>query len=188
MKFLVTGGAGKTGSQLVRALLDEGHEVVVFDNLSTGKSEALHKGVRFYLGDIRDLTLFSRILKDSKPDAIFHFAGLHSEENAPNDPLSFYETNVFGMHNILRAMISNSVKYLVYKTSPESRITEFGEIENVNQQMVTHAAQASGLVYGELQYSLDFEDREKVVQTSVSVMKQLLETQESTSLALESVV
>src|SRR3954454_13309830 len=78
MKAVVTGGAGFIGSNLVDALLERGDEVVVVDNLSTGKREnleqALAKGARLVEADIRDAQALADLFEEVRPDVVFHFA------------------------------------------------------------------------------------------------------------------
>ena len=78
MKVLVTGGAGFIGSNLVDALLDRGDEVVVLDNLTTGRStnleHAIANGAKLVVEDIRESDLVASLLEAEKPEAVFHLA------------------------------------------------------------------------------------------------------------------
>ena len=79
MRALVTGGAGFVGTNLVNRLVDEGHEVIVFDNLSTGKQENINSKAKFFLIDISKTELFEIQTMDdvmSGVDVIFHLAAL----------------------------------------------------------------------------------------------------------------
>jgi len=79
MKFLVTGGAGFIGSHLVDRLFQEGHEVYVVDNLSTGKRENINKNARFLEGDITNFDELQKIFTETKPEYVFHEAAIPIE-------------------------------------------------------------------------------------------------------------
>jgi UDP-glucose 4-epimerase len=74
MNIFVTGGAGYIGSFVSHRLINRGHFVVVYDNLSTGHKSFLHPKCKFVIGDVRDRGLPARVLKDNKIDLIMHFA------------------------------------------------------------------------------------------------------------------
>ena len=75
MKVLITGGAGYIGSHMALALLDEGNDVVILDNLSTGSKQIIPSKATFVEGDISDINLVQRIINDHNFDAVTHFAG-----------------------------------------------------------------------------------------------------------------
>ena len=74
MKVLVTGGAGYIGSHAVYALIEQGHEVVVVDNLVTGHRQDVHKDATFYHGSIADYRFMTEVLRKEKVDGVIHFA------------------------------------------------------------------------------------------------------------------
>ena len=74
MKILVTGGAGFIGSWVVDTFLKEGHEVVIIDDLSTGREENIPNGAEFIKCDIRDSEKVEKVISDFKPDVIDHHA------------------------------------------------------------------------------------------------------------------
>ena len=74
MKILVTGGAGFIGSWAVDLLLEKGHEVVIVDNLSTGKKENINWTAKFFNADIRDSGRMAEIFEKEKPEVVLHFA------------------------------------------------------------------------------------------------------------------
>ncbi|MFN8790512.1 MAG: UDP-glucose 4-epimerase GalE [Bdellovibrionales bacterium] len=169
MKYLVTGGAGYLGSHTSQALLKAGHEVLVYDNLSTGFSEALHKGVKFHMGDVRDATLLTRILKDTKIDGVFHFAGKLKVSESLVDPLSYYEHNVQGLHSVVKAMLANNVQDLVFASTaavygdpkteqafreedPKSPVNPYGHSKLMCEQILADANRAHGLSSTSLRY------------------------------------
>lgn len=127
-KILVTGGAGFIGSHVVDRLLQEGLEVVVVDNFSTGLSENLsswEKHERFNLvrGDIRDFNLVTGLAKGV--DAILHHAALPSVNQSLKDPLETNGVNVTGTLNLLKASVDAEVKRFVYASS----CSVYGETE-----------------------------------------------------------
>ena len=115
MKAIVTGGAGFIGSHLVDALIEQGHEVRVIDNLETGKKENINPKAVFHKADIRNYdeiaALFSGI------DYVFHTAALPRIQPAIKDPLPAHHANATGTLNVLRASQKAGVKKLVYSGS-----------------------------------------------------------------------
>lgn len=118
MKFLVTGGAGFIGSNIVGELLKRNYEVKVLDNFSTGKRENLQKlgkDIELIEGDIRSY----HIVKDAVHgvDVILHQAALPSVPRSINDPITSNEVNVTGTLNILEAARKNNVQKIVFASS-----------------------------------------------------------------------
>lgn len=117
MRVLVTGGAGYIGSATVMALKDRGHEVWVFDNLENGHRDAVPEGVEFIRGDLRMELPILRAMK-CEPDAVIHFAAYAYVGESMKHPEKYYENNVIGTRNLLRAIKSQaSVKKLVFSSS-----------------------------------------------------------------------
>ncbi|MAF14281.1 MAG: LPS biosynthesis protein WbpP [Parcubacteria group bacterium] len=115
MKSLVTGGAGFIGSNCVDALIDKGHEVIIIDNLSTGKKENINSKAKFIEADITNL-------EEIKPhfegvDYVFHFAALPRVQVSIEDPISTHNININGTLNVLLAARDAKVKRLVYSAS-----------------------------------------------------------------------
>src|SRR3954468_20500090 len=109
MKAVVTGGAGFIGSNLVDALLERGDEVVVVDNLSTGKREnleqALANGVRLVEADIRDQQALVDLFEEFRPDVVFHFAAQIGGRKSVADTALDATINVVGTINVLEAAL-----------------------------------------------------------------------------------
>ena len=107
MKTLVTGGAGFIGSNLVDALLARGDEVVVLDNLATGRranlDSALTKGARLVVEDIRDAALVRSLLEQERPEVVFHLAAQMDVRVSAAKPVYDAEVNVIGTINMLEA-------------------------------------------------------------------------------------
>jgi UDP-glucose 4-epimerase len=103
--ILVTGGAGFIGSALCRALLRDGHEVAVFDDLSVGRRELLPTAasLRLVEGDVRDASAVERVVREARPRRIFHLAAVHFIPHCNAHPVATVEVNVGGTRNLLSA-------------------------------------------------------------------------------------
>ena len=117
MKVLVTGGAGFIGSHVSDALLAAGHEVVVIDDLSTGRRENVPTGAHFYLGDIRDESVVSALFAEHKFDAITHQAAQTSVAISTREPLRDATINVLGTLHLLEQAVKTGVKRFVFAST-----------------------------------------------------------------------
>lgn len=132
MKLLITGGCGFLGSNLAAEALRRGDEVIVFDNLSRmGATEnqdwlRSHGEFRFVHADIRNQNDITRIVKESKPDAIFHLAGQVAMTTSIADPRKDFEINVMGSHNLLEAVREYSPETAVLYSSTNK---VYGDLE-----------------------------------------------------------
>ena len=124
MRCLVTGGAGFIGSNLVDKLINEGHEVVIIDNLSTGKTENINPAAEFHEQDITS-TEISHLFKDV--EVVFHTAAKARVQPSIEDPLSFNKVNVEGTLNILKMAVDNGVRRFVYSASSSA----YGDTEKM---------------------------------------------------------
>ena len=117
MKALVTGGAGFIGSHIVERLLNDGHSVVVIDDLSTGKIENLpeHAELSFIKGSIGDLDIVQKCMKGV--DWVFHEAAVASVPKTVNDPVGSSAVNYQGTLHILEAARKNNIKKVVFASS-----------------------------------------------------------------------
>ena len=123
-RVLVTGGLGYVGSHCCVALLDAGYDVCVVDNLSSSTLDVLSrvkeitsKSVTFYESDINNLAHLIDILNQYHPDVVIHAAGLKSVSESASDPLRYYETNVMGTINLLKALDASECKKIVFSSS-----------------------------------------------------------------------
>jgi len=110
VRVLVTGGAGFIGSHVVDALLGDGHEVAVLDNLSTGRRENLAPSAKFYEVDLRDRAATFRAVSDFRPDAVSHQAAQASVAISVREPKLDAEVNVIGGLNLLDACTESGVR------------------------------------------------------------------------------
>jgi UDP-glucose 4-epimerase len=107
MRYIVTGGLGFIGSHVTDLLIDEGHDVYIVDNLSTGKFQNINPKAHFIQGDIRDKDIFEGI---GKVDTVFHLAALARIQPSIQDPVSANDVNVNGTLNILEYCRKYGVK------------------------------------------------------------------------------
>lgn len=167
MKVLVCGGAGYIGSHMVRQLLAYGHEVVVFDNLSTGHREAI-SGVPLVVGDLRDAVALRELFAGHSFDAVIHFCARSLVGESVNKPYAYYENNVSGTLNLLQAMreahvaklvfsstaavFGNPLKVPIDETHPTHPINPYGASKLMVERMLADAALAYGLRSVALRY------------------------------------
>jgi UDP-glucose 4-epimerase len=123
-KLLVTGGVGYIGSHTVVELLNAGYEVVVYDNLSNSSPISLDRvfqitGKQALLinGDIRDKQKLDEVFSQHRLDGVVHFAGLKAVGESVEQPLSYYNNNVFGSLVLLQSMAKHDVKTIVFSSS-----------------------------------------------------------------------
>ena len=134
MKILVTGGAGYIGSHTCVELLNEGHDVVVVDNLSNSSLESLRrvekitdKKIKFYEVDILDKDKLNEVFLSETIDAVIHFAALKAVGESVEKPLDYYHNNITGTLNLCEVMSDNGVKNIVFSSSA----TVYGDPEQV---------------------------------------------------------
>ena len=124
MKILVTGGAGYIGSHTSLELLNDGHDVVILDNLCNSSEEAVAriealsgKKVRFYKADVRDKDALKKIFQENAIDWVIHFAGLKAVGESCVKPIEYYDNNLYGTLCLLEVMKEVGVKKLVFSSS-----------------------------------------------------------------------
>lgn len=113
MNILITGGAGFIGSALADRLLNEGHQLALVDNLSTGKIENIagHSESSIHIFSIADKERLFKLFESFAPDMIVHSAASYKD---PNDWEEDIKTNVYGTKNLIDACLTNNVKRLIY--------------------------------------------------------------------------
>lgn len=124
MKILVTGGAGYIGSHTCVELLNEGHEVVILDNLYNSSRKAVDRieeitgrKAAFYETDIRDRKGLSALFGQEKVEAVIHFAGLKAVGESVKKPLEYYENNIGGTLTLCDEMRNHGVKNIIFSSS-----------------------------------------------------------------------
>ena len=119
MKYLVTGGAGFIGSNLVDELVNKGHEVVIVDNESAESNSEFYwnKNAKKYLNDINDFSSLNSIFSEEKPDMVFHLAAEARIQPTINEPHKACLTNFVGTCNVLQASKENGVKRVIYSST-----------------------------------------------------------------------
>lgn len=115
MKVLVVGGAGYIGSHVAKALIQSGHMVTVFDNLSSGQKINLFSQNVFVEGDILDYKALCQAMKGH--DAVVHLAAKKAVGESMENPMLYSVNNISGSINILNAMVETGAKYLVFSSS-----------------------------------------------------------------------
>ena len=139
MKFAVTGGAGFVGNNIVKLLVSKGHDIVVIDNLHTGKKENLEEvleKIEFFNEDIRNISKLESILKDV--DGIFHEAALTIVQESFNKEKEYSEVNVTGTENIFKIAKKFKIKVVyassssIYGNSKQIPIKENSERKPIN--------------------------------------------------------
>lgn len=125
MKILVCGGAGYIGSHMVAHLLENNIEVVVLDNLEKGHKEALLGG-KLYVGDLRDKEILDKVFTENKIDAVIDFAAYSLVGESMENPLKYFNNNIYGTISLLQAMTEHNVKYIVFSSTAAT----YGEPES----------------------------------------------------------
>ncbi|NQU40988.1 MAG: UDP-glucose 4-epimerase GalE [Lentisphaerae bacterium] len=127
MKILVTGGAGYIGSVTTEQLLDQGHEVVVFDNLERGHRSAVDPRARLIEGDLRDRGSIGSAMTEVEPEAVMHFAAYALVPESMSSPEMYFENNLQGGINLASAMLQADVPNIVFS----STCATYGQPETV---------------------------------------------------------
>ena len=168
MKIFVGGGAGYIGSICVELLLDEGHEVVVFDNLAEGHRRAVDKRAAFIGGDLARREEISRALQETKPDAVMHFAANALVGESMQNPSKYFRNNVGSGINLLDAMLEAGVNRFVFsstcatfgppervpidETLPQRPINPYGESKLMFEKVLRWYDEIHGLRFVALRY------------------------------------
>ncbi|CAN5314931.1 UDP-glucose 4-epimerase GalE [soil metagenome] len=117
MNILVTGGAGYIGSVVVEELVENGHTVVVYDNLSKGHREAVDERAEFVLGDLHDRDLLLDTIGNSGVDAVIHMAASSLVGESVQQPEKYYDNNVVAGRVLLESMAQGGVKKIVFSST-----------------------------------------------------------------------
>jgi len=168
MNVLVTGGAGYIGSHCVKILLEKGYNVIVIDNLSTGYAQAVDTRSKFYNVNIKDLEQVTKILIDEKIDSVIHFAAFSLVGESMQNPLKYYDNNVYGTKVLLDAMNKANVKNIIFSSTAavygdkdvelitedllETPTNAYGETKLAMEKMMRWADTAHGIKHIALRY------------------------------------
>jgi UDP-glucose 4-epimerase len=117
MKLLVTGGAGYIGSVVSAQLIEAGHEVVVFDNLSKGHREAVSPKAELVQGDVGDRSQLDRVFTERRIDAVLHFAAWIEAGESMQSPERFFKNNTANSLTLLETMHAHGVKKFVFSST-----------------------------------------------------------------------
>jgi UDP-glucose 4-epimerase len=168
MKILVTGGAGYIGSICVEQLLNLGHEVTVFDNLTEGHRKAVDPRAKLIIGDLQNREEIRQALLEVRPEAAMHFAANALVGESMENPSKYFRNNVYGGINLLDAMIEAGCKRFVFsstcatfgpperipidETLPQRPINPYGESKLMFEQVLRWYDQIHGLKFVALRY------------------------------------
>jgi UDP-glucose 4-epimerase len=168
MRVLVTGGAGYIGSVVTAQLVEAGHEVLVYDNLSKGHRDALHSAARLVVGDVGDRAALEAAFAEHRPEAVLHFAAWIEAGESMREPERFFRNNTANALNLLETMLARQVRRFVFSSTaavygdPERipilesdslRPTNaYGESKLMVEQMLAWFHRIHGLSYASLRY------------------------------------
>ncbi|MEY8348454.1 UDP-glucose 4-epimerase GalE [Bacillus cereus] len=166
--ILVLGGAGYIGSHVVKNLLNEGLEVLVVDNLSTGHLEAVDKRAGFVQANIGDPDLLEKLFTNYPIQVVMHFAANCLVGESVFEPLKYYENNVGNTLVLLKAMIQHGIKKFIFsstcatygipnatfidETCRTSPVNPYGYSKLMVEQMIQDYSKAYGLSYISFRY------------------------------------
>jgi len=117
MKILLSGGAGYIGSHTTLALLDQGHQVTVIDNLSTGNKDLIPGNASFIECDIEDSLTITNLLKKKKFDALMHFAGFIQVEESVKNPKKYFINNTENSKILFEVCQNNNLKNIIFSST-----------------------------------------------------------------------
>ncbi|UTW57588.1 UDP-glucose 4-epimerase GalE [Kordiimonas sp. SCSIO 12603] len=167
--ILVTGGAGYIGGQTVLCLLDAGYNVVVLDDLSTGRICSFHEQTVFYEGKVHDQELVEQIIEQHNIRSIMHFAGSIKVDESVSNPLKYYHNNTEGSRLLIEAAISKGIQRFIFSSTAAvygevpkgEKVTEkantyplnpYGWSKLFTERQLVDVNRAHGLQYGILRY------------------------------------
>src|SRR5215475_3128500 len=168
LKVLITGGAGYIGATAVRLLAKHGHEVTAFDNLSQGHREAVPEQARLVIADLADKETLNTLFRESKFDAVMHFAAFAVVGDSMKFPERYFRNNVTNSLNLLECCAANKVSRfvlsstaaifgdpqtsLIEESTPKAPTNPYGESKLQVEAMLRWFQQIHGVRYATLRY------------------------------------
>ncbi|MBV8100277.1 MAG: UDP-glucose 4-epimerase GalE [Verrucomicrobia bacterium] len=168
MKILVTGGAGYIGSVCVEDLLNRGHNVTVFDNLTEGHKNAIDRRANFVQGDLADKPALSDLMRTAQPEAVMHFAANALVGESMQNPYKYFYNNVSCGLNLLHAMVEHGVKRFVFSSTcatygipetvpidelaPQKPVNPYGESKLIFEKILRWFDEIHGVTFASLRY------------------------------------
>lgn len=136
MKCLVTGGAGYIGSHAVKMLIEQGNDVVVIDNLSTGHIKSIDERAIFYDINLHETDKIEEVLTTNNIDIVFHFAAYSLVDESVKNPLKYYRNNIGGTISLIHAMTNVGINQIIFSSTAavygESTIIPINEDSPLN--------------------------------------------------------
>jgi UDP-glucose 4-epimerase len=168
VRILVTGGAGYIGSVCVEDLLNRGHNVTVFDNLTEGHRKAVDGRAKFVEGDLADQPAVSDLIRMEGPEAVMHFAANALVGESMQNPYKYFYNNVSCGLNLLHAMVENGVRRFVFSSTcatygipetvpidelaPQKPVNPYGESKLIFEKILRWFDQIHGVTFASLRY------------------------------------
>ncbi|MCA1658124.1 MAG: UDP-glucose 4-epimerase [Verrucomicrobiaceae bacterium] len=168
MRILVVGGAGYIGSVCAELLLDEGHAVAIFDNLSEGHRRAVDSRAEFFEGDLANAEQIRSALTAFKPESVMHFAASALVAESMENPSKYFRNNIGNGLNLLDAMVATGVKRIVFSSTcatfgppervpideslPQRPINPYGESKLAFEKILRWFDEIHGLRFVALRY------------------------------------
>lgn len=167
MKVLVTGGAGYIGSHVVLDLIEAGHDVTVYDNLSSSRPAPFLSDI-LVVGDLSDRDQLGRILQEKDIEAVLHFAGSVRVEESMSHPLAYYRNNTLHTLDLVELCVDHGIGTFIFsstaavygipeivpvsESAPLSPISPYGASKMMSERIIEDAATAHPLNYVILRY------------------------------------
>ncbi|TAK99045.1 MAG: UDP-glucose 4-epimerase GalE [Rhodospirillaceae bacterium] len=167
-RVLVTGGAGYIGSHTTLALLADGWDVVVADDLSTGQSRLVPDAATLHVGNVGDVAFMAPLLSATRPDAVIHFAGSISVPESVADPLKYYRNNFGVSCQLVQMCVSAGIERFIFSSTaavygmpeqlpvsedaPTQPINPYGHSKLMTEILLKDVAAATNLRYAALRY------------------------------------
>ena len=168
MKILVTGGAGYIGSVCVEDLLNRGHNVTVFDNLTEGHKKAIDRRADFVQGDLADKAALADLMRTAQPEAVMHFAANALVGESMQNPYKYFYNNVACGLNLLHAMVEHGVRRFVFSSTcatygipetvpidelvPQKPVNPYGESKLIFEKILRWFDEIHGVTFASLRY------------------------------------